>query len=153
MQNQYSYTILNPTDTEVMFDLLTVFGKAFEDEEMYQKNTPSRAYLKERLADKHCIVIAALKEDEVVGGLIAYVLPKLEQEKSEIYLYDLAVDENYRRQGIATKLIEELKIVGKKLGAWVIFVQADAVDEGAIKLYESLSQEKEAPYHFDILIP
>ena len=83
---------------------------------------------------------------------MAYVLPKLEQEKSEIYLYDLAVDENYRLQGIATTLIGELKRVGKGLGAWVIFVQADAVDKPAIKLYESLSAVKEAPYHFDILI-
>lgn len=152
MKALYLYKVLERADILLMRDLLRVFGKAFEDEEMYQKNTPTDAYLEARLADKNCIVIAALQETRVVGGLIAYVLPKLEQEKSEIYLYDLAVAEEYRRQGIAKQLITELKLVGKGLDAWVIFVQADAVDEPAIKLYESLSEVKEAPFHFDILI-
>ena len=152
MEKKYSYKVLKSSDVPLMKDLLTVFGQAFDDEEMYQKNTPSDIYLQTQLDDKNCVVIAALKENAVVGGLIAYVLPKLEQEKSEIYLYDLAVDENYRLQGIATQLIEELKRVGKEIGAWVIFVQADRVDEPAIKLYESLTQHKEDPFHFDILI-
>lgn len=152
MEQKYSYKILTSRDVLLMKDLHQVFGKAFNDEEMYQKNLPSDAYLESQLVNKNCIVIAALEENTVVGGLVAYVLPKLEKETSEIYLYDLAVDENYRLQGIATRLIEELRRVGKELGAWVIFVQADRVDEPAIKLYESLTKHKEDPFHFDILI-
>lgn len=149
----YSYKLLGSLDVLLMKGLLTVFGKAFDEEVFYQKNLPTEGYLESRLGNENCIVIVALKERTVVGGLVAYVLPKLEQEKSEIYLYDLAVDENHRRQGIATHLIQELKTIGKQRGAWVIFVQADAVDEPAIKLYESLTDQKEAPFHFDILIP
>jgi aminoglycoside 3-N-acetyltransferase I len=55
----------------------------------------------------------------------------------------------FRRQGIATGLINALKPIAKNMGAWVIFVQADYVDEPAIKLYDSLG-EKEEVLHFDI---
>ena len=152
MDQAYSCKRLAPSDITIMKGLLAVFGAAFEDVPTYQGNIPSDAYLSARLGDGNCIVIVAQHRDAVVGGLVANVLHKLEQEPSEIYLYDLAVDERHRRQGIATRLIEELRTVGKRLGAYVIFVQADAVDEPAIKLYESLSEEKESPYHFDILV-
>jgi aminoglycoside 3-N-acetyltransferase I len=55
------------------------------------------------------IALAALKHSMVVGGLVAYQFQKFEQERSEIYIYDLAVAEAPRRRGIATALIEELK--------------------------------------------
>lgn len=152
MHMMYSYQRLTPEDTELMRDLLVVFGRAFEDEALYQERPPTNSYLRKELSNERCIVLAACDGARVVGGLVAYVLPKFEQERSEIYLYDLAVDERYRRQGIATELIEELRRIGHQVGAWVIFVQADAVDEPAIKLYESLTSHKEAPYHFDIPI-
>jgi aminoglycoside 3-N-acetyltransferase I len=71
--------------------------------------------------------------------------------RSEIYIYDLAVDEKYRRQGIARQLINELKVIGKAIGSWAIFVQADRVDTPAVKLYQSIGTQEE-PLHFDIPI-
>ena len=47
--------------------------------------------------------------NEVIGGLAAYELDKFEQDRREIYIYDLAVSEQYRRRRIATSLIVELK--------------------------------------------
>ena len=85
----------------------------------------------------------------MVGGLAAYVLRKFEQERSEIYIYDLAVDEAYRRRGIATALINELRGIARGIGAWVIYVQADHGDDPAIKLYESLGVREDV-LHFDI---
>jgi aminoglycoside 3-N-acetyltransferase I len=58
-----------------------------------------------------------LQEGTVVGGLAAYELKKFEQERSEIYIYDLAVREEHRRQGIATALIGELKAIARRRGA------------------------------------
>ena len=71
----------------------------------------------------------------VAGGLAAYELRKFEQERSEIYIYDLAVRQAYRRQGIATALIEHLKRIAAERGAYVIFVQADYGDDPAVALY------------------
>jgi aminoglycoside 3-N-acetyltransferase I len=87
--------------------------------------------------------------EEVVGGLTAYVLPKFEQERSEIYIYDLAVAKEHRRKGVATTLIQYLHTLARSLNAWVMFVQADPGDEPAIRLYESLGR-REKVYHFDI---
>ena len=86
-----------------------------------------------------------------MGGLAAYVLHKFEQERSEIYIYDLAVDEDHRREGIATALIEELRKIAAARGAYVIFVQADYVDPQAIALYSKLGVREEV-LHFDIAV-
>lgn len=85
----------------------------------------------------------------MVGALAAYTLEKFEQERSEIYLYDLAVAESHRRRGIATGLIEELKRVARERGAWVVFVQADYGDDPAVALYTKLGLREDV-MHFDI---
>ena len=95
------------------------------------------------------IALVALAEDNVVGGLVAYEPAKLERERSEIYIYDLAVAEPYRRQGIATRLIADLGDIARDRGAWVIYVQADYGDDPAIQLYTKLGVREDV-MHFDI---
>ena len=93
--------------------------------------------------------MTAIVDGRVVGGLAAYVLKKFEQERSEIYIYDLAVLEKFRRLGIATGSISKLREIARDVGSYVIFVQADPGDDPAIKLYESLGTREDV-YHFDI---
>ncbi|MGB0514807.1 MAG: GNAT family N-acetyltransferase, partial [Wenzhouxiangellaceae bacterium] len=95
--------------------------------------------------------LAALNREEVVGGIAAYELKKFEQERSEIYIYDLAVAAAYRRRGIATAMIEHLKRLAAARGAYVVFVQADIGDEPAIALYSSLGIREDVA-HFDIAV-
>ena len=101
-----------------MKELLVVFADAFEDHESYQSAIPSDEYLNGLLAREDFIPLVAVEDDKVVGGLAAYVLQKFEQQRSEIYIYDLAVDEPYRRQGIATGLINKLREIARERGAW-----------------------------------
>jgi aminoglycoside 3-N-acetyltransferase I len=86
-----------------------------------------------------------------VGGLAAYELHKFEQERSEIYIYDLAVSAEHRRQGIATSLINTLKNIAVERGVYVIFVQADYGDDPAIELYTKVGVREDV-LHFDILV-
>lgn len=96
------------------------------------------------------IALVAEEGDEAVaGGLVAYLLDKFEQARSEIYIYDLAVDEAHRRRGIATGLIESLRAIGAELGAWMIYVQADYGDDPAIALYAKLGMREDV-MHFDL---
>ena len=88
-------------------------------------------------------------EAQVVGGIAAYELKKFEQQRSEIYIYDLAVAEAHRRRGIATALIQALRRIAAGRGAYVIFVQADIGDEPAIALYSKLGIREDV-LHFDI---
>ncbi len=135
--------------SDTMRDLNAVFAEAFEDHESYQSSLPSDEYLASLLADPTFIPLVAVADGKVVGGLAAYVLRKFEQERSEVYIYDLAVVESHRRLGIATGLINELREIARGIGAWVIYVQADPPDEPAVKLYESLGVREDV-LHFDI---
>ena len=92
-----------------------------------------------------------MKSGEVVGGIAAYELHKFEQERSEIYIYDLAVAAAHRREGIATALILELKKIAAARGAYVVFVQADPGDVPAIALYTKLGTREDV-LHFDITV-
>jgi aminoglycoside 3-N-acetyltransferase I len=141
--------LLTSGDVPELREVLGVFGKAFEDEDTYLRRQPNDAYLKERLSDASFIMIAGYCGDLIVGGLAGYVLPKFEQERSEIYIYDLAVLERHRRQGVATAMIELLKSVALARGAYVIYVQADYGDDAAVALYTKLGTREDV-MHFDI---
>ena len=138
-------------EIELMEGLMTVFGDAFSDAQTYTANRPSTQYLRSLLNSDNFIALVALDNEEIVGGLTAYELKKFEQERSEIYIYDLAVTEKHRRKGIAISLIEQLKLIASTRGVYVIFVQADTEieDEPAIALYTKLGKGEEV-LHFDI---
>src|SRR5687768_8285731 len=97
---------LGPGNRNLMDAMLTMFGEAFGEVETYGSARPSADYLRRLLGRDDFIALAAIKEGApvedgaVVGGLAAYVFDKFEQERSEIYIYDLAVAEPHRRTGI-----------------------------------------------------
>ena len=142
---------LSAKDLALMEELLTVFGEAFDEVDTYSSSRPSDVYLKRLLSSDYFIALAALKNGAVVGGLAAYELQKFEQERSEIYIYDLAVAAEHRREGIATALIQELKKIAIARAAYVIFVQADLGDDPAIALYTKLGVREDV-LHFDIAV-
>ena len=143
---------LTPSDLPAFHALLTVFGEAFNEPATFNDARPSPDYLARLLARDHFIALAAFDGEEVVGGLAAYVLDKFEAERSEIYIYDLAVAQAHRRRGIASGLIAELQRIASERGAWVIFVQADHGDDPAIALYTKLGVREDV-LHFDIGVP
>jgi aminoglycoside 3-N-acetyltransferase I len=144
---------LTADDVPLMETLLRTFGEVFNDVNTYTANRPSEDYLRDLLSSDYFIALAALKGSEVVGGMAGYELKKFEQERSEIYIYDLAVAAAHRREGIATALIEKLKLMATQRRAYVIFVQADTgiEDEPAIALYTKLGKREEV-LHFDIAV-
>jgi len=143
------YERLTARDVARFRELLAVFGQAFEEPDTYTGAQPDDAYLTRLLDKPDFIALAAMDDDRLVGGLAAYMLEKFEQDRREIYIYDIAVLENHRRRGVATGLINELKSISRQIGAYVIFVQADQGDTPAIKLYESLGTREDV-HHFDI---
>jgi aminoglycoside 3-N-acetyltransferase I len=140
---------LGPTDVRLLRELNALFGDAFADPETYGAEPPSDAYLEGLLAREHVVALVSLAGEEVLGGLVAYELDKFERARREFYIYDLAVSEGHRRQGIATALVEHLREIAARRGAWAIYVQADYGDDPAIALYEKLGVREEV-LHFDI---
>lgn len=129
--------------------MLDLFGEVFDDRPAYCDRQPDDAYLRRLLGQPHFIALAAIENGQVTGGLAAYELMKFEQARSEIYIYDLAVAEAYRRRGIASALIRHLQQLAASRGAWVIYVQADHGDDPAVALYTKLGVREDV-MHFDI---
>src|SRR6516165_9833751 len=111
---------------------LGVFGEAFGEINTYQQSVPGDDYLTRLLTKQHFIAVVAMNGKEVVGGLAAYELDKFEQDRREIYIYDLAVIESHRRRGVATGLIGELRRIATDRNVYVIFVQANPEKAGML---------------------
>lgn len=140
---------LVPGEASVFHQLNALFAVAFGEADKYQATKPTTAYLERLLQMQHIIPLVAFADGEIAGGLVAYELDKFEQERREIYIYDLAVQEGYRRRGVATALIAHLREIARQHGAWVIYVQADYGDDPAIALYTKLGAREDV-MHFDI---
>lgn len=142
---------LSEGDQSLVPAVLDCFADAFEDQENYSRNRPDPTYLSTLLNQESFLVLVSMDGDSLAGALVAYELKKLEQARSEIYIYDLAVDAAYRRRGVATTLIQALQPIAKNLGATSIYVQADPEDEEAVNLYTKLGERADV-LHFDFVV-
>jgi aminoglycoside 3-N-acetyltransferase I len=144
------YTIqqLAANDSVLLLELMSVFEEAFEDSGTYGTARPGEIYLKSLLGGHSFAAFVAVCQGRIIGGLTAYLLPKPEQVRTEIYIYDLAVAAAHRRRGVATSLLRALMLFSRRIGATVAFVQADRDDAQAIALYEKLGTRTDV-FHFD----
>lgn len=141
-------------DLGLMDGVLALFGEVFGEPDTYTGKRPGDGYLRRLLGGDTFIALAAVDGGAVVGALAAYELVKFEQERSEFYIYDLAVSAAHRRRGIASALIGRLGEIAASRGAWVMYVQADTgpEDAAAIALYSKLGTREEV-LHFDLPVP
>ncbi|HET7128007.1 MAG TPA: GNAT family N-acetyltransferase [Gaiellaceae bacterium] len=85
------------------------------------------------LADERTTFVVAFDGDTPVGFAFGYVLPRRHGRPTIFFVYELDVDERYRRRGIGRRLMEELLA-----GHEEAFVLTDADNEAAMALYASL---------------
>jgi aminoglycoside 3-N-acetyltransferase I len=149
MHDPFEVRVLGGDDVAPLRAMLAVFAGAFGELETYTARQPDDDYLERLLARDTFVAIAAFARGAVVGGLAGYLLPKFEQARSELYIYDLAVAAGERRRGIASALVRAVQRLAADRGAWVVFVQADRGDDAAIALYTKLGAREDV-LHFDI---
>lgn len=85
------------------------------------------------LADDRTVFVAAFDGETPVGFAFGYALPRRHGRPSIFFLYEIDVDERYRRRGIGRRLMEEVLF-----GQEEAFVLTDAGNEAAMALYASL---------------
>jgi aminoglycoside 3-N-acetyltransferase I len=136
----FTTKLLSEKDVDQLLELLQVFEEVFEIKNL---SPPDKTYLQEQLAKKSFVVMVAIQDKIVVGGLTAYTLPSYYSKKPSLYLYDLGVKTDFQRLGIGKLLISDFSRYCRQIGAKEFFVQADFEDKHALDFYRSTGAETE----------
>jgi ribosomal protein S18 acetylase RimI-like enzyme len=84
-----------------------------------------------------------------VGGVPAGFVTGVEiahpDKGVEMLLYELGVDENFRRRGIGSALVEALKALARDVGCSGMWVPVEQGDDVATALYRSTGAEEPEP--------
>lgn len=89
----------------------------------------SRQSLESELANENSVFLTALDDNRVVGYIGMNVVI------DEGYIYNVAVDEKYRKRGIGSALIGELVTFGKKNNLCFLTLEVRESNENARSLY------------------
>ena len=126
-------SILSEKDAALALDLFNWF----QTEDHVDKPTrPTDGHVISLLQREDFHVIVALNSDEIVGGLTAYELAGYKSDKSEMFLFEIGVAEQFQRQGVATGLINSLKSICVEKGIEEMFVDVFSDNIPAIGLYK-----------------
>jgi aminoglycoside 3-N-acetyltransferase I len=125
---------LSDHNTPEFVELIRIFEDVFEMENF---SIPDIEHLEKVLSKPDFIVMIAMVQNEIVGGLTAYVLHQYYSQKPLAYIYDLAIKRSYQRQGIGKLLISGFNSYCKEKDFEEVFVQADKVDDYAIDFYRA----------------
>jgi aminoglycoside 3-N-acetyltransferase I len=102
------------------------------------EDTPQTALL----ADERTIFLAAFQGAEPIGFVFGYELPRRHGNPSILFVYELDVDAAHQRQGIATRLMNELGRIAHSRGMLEGFVLTEPDNDAANALYASLDGER-----------
>lgn len=130
--------------------LFSQMVKSFEEIfEMKNFNLPPMLHLQNTLQKENFMAFIALLEQEIAGGMTVYILDQYYSEKRLAYIFDLAVLPKHQRKGIGRQMINFLKGYCKERNFEEIFVQADVIDDYALRFYRSTGiSEEEDVRHF-----
>jgi aminoglycoside 3-N-acetyltransferase I len=135
--NQVRIERLTSADSSSAKKLFTVMAEVFGE-----GTAPlDDAYIVRLLDNDAFWAFAAFQSDNIVGGLIAHLLPMTSAERSELFIYDIAVRSGDQRKGIGRQLVGALRKEAEKKGIEVMFVAADNQDLHALDFYRALGGE------------
>ena len=89
------------------------------------------------LADEATIFVAAFQGERPVGFAFGYELPRRHGAPSILFVYEIEVDADCRRQGIAGQLMSELEAIARARGVTQGFVLTEPDNGAANALYAS----------------
>ncbi|MGF7117694.1 GNAT family N-acetyltransferase [Methanobacterium oryzae] len=145
ISNKVEYLKLSANNLEELIKLIKLYENVFQMEPFQY---PSHDYLEKILKNENTIFVVAKYEEEIIGGLTAHELASTYFEVNEVYVYDLAVRQDFQRKGIGTRLIDKLKKFSCSKGDKEIFLQADIGDDYAIDFYKKIGGVPEDVIHF-----
>ncbi len=102
----------------------------------FKERVPSDEEAARFLARDDIHVWVAEVDGEPAGFAYAYVLLRVDGDRS-VFLYELGVDERYRRQGIGLALVEEARALAEREGVLKLWVDTSYDNEPARRTYEA----------------
>lgn len=111
--------------------------------DMFPDNKWDLQHCQEFVENKQNYLLIAGNEGKPCGFLAAYTLSRLDGLNPELFLYEIEVNQAYRRQGIGKQLIEDLLDIAKGIKAKEVFVLTNEHNAAAMKLYESTGGKRE----------
>ncbi|MER6738648.1 GNAT family N-acetyltransferase [Streptomyces puniciscabiei] len=76
-------------------------------------------------------------EEDAVAGFVSGVETVHPDKGTEMFLYELAVDEPYRRRGIGRALVRRLAALARERGCYGMWVAVDVGNDVALAAYRS----------------
>jgi len=143
---------LKEEDVNLAFSLVKDWRNESTNKDREHIAELNKLELVERLSDENFHVFVAIQKGKVIGGLTGYTLPLVTRAESKMFLYDIEVQEKFRKRGVASKLVEELKKFCVEKEIMTIFLCTELENEVAQKLYKKMGGEKEIVlmYHFKL---
>lgn len=142
--NQIEIRKLTSKDISAFKTLLLLFNYTFEEE----RDLSAAEHLSALLNNRQFVVLAACSGEEILGGLTAYELPMYYGNKTEIFLYDMAIHPDHQRKGIGKQLLEFLKEYCAKNKISTFFVLAHEEDVHALEFYRATGGQREQVANF-----
>ena len=126
---------LQPGDEALAAAMFSMMVEVFEEGDPSPLPTD---YVRELLGRVDFWAVAALEDEEPIGGLTAHRLPMTRSKSSELFIYDIAVRADRQRRGVGRALVAHLVEEAKKAGIDNAFVPADDEDTHALDFYRAL---------------
>lgn len=139
--------ILTAEDLPTFKALLLLFNDVFEEPD---RDISPDAQLQKTLENTLFKVFVATQAGKVVGGLTVYELVPYYGKKSELFIYDVAVETALHNQGIGKRLISFLHAWAKAHHFDTIFVPVHTEDEQAVAFYQRCGMDMEDVRHFTL---
>lgn len=126
LTDKVSFRLVKETET-IAKDLYSL------SDESYTYGSPwSVRQFKDTLESGHVFYIVAEWNGEIIGFLVASML------QTEVEIYNLVVSKSYKRRGIGTALINEMKRMMRVNGITELYLEVRVSNEPAILLYKNL---------------
>lgn len=95
------------------------------------------------ISDRDKKILVAIQDSKIVGLASLVFIPRLNQ-KLELWIPELVVDENRRRKGVGNLLINSAIVLAEKNGCFRIRLESGNKRKGSHKFYEKLGFDQYA---------
>ena len=107
---------------------------------------PDRAAAERFLGSPTHHLLLASGDDDRVLGMVTGVETTHPDKGTEMFLYELGVDEQARGQGVATALVEALAQLAKEHGCYGMWVGTEPDNVAAIATYRRAGAQEPEPF-------